>query len=108
MFGPDSCSSLTFSELAQLKLYRDQFYKIKSNEVDKDAVAKELSESKVLFTRSLALRLPVKMGEIIAPDNVILKKPGIGISPSDLDKVLGKRAIRDLSNDQLLYWTDLI
>jgi N,N'-diacetyllegionaminate synthase len=107
MFGPDSISSLTLNELAQLKLYSDQVYKIKSNEVDKDAMAQELLESKILFTRSLALRQPVKRGEIITSDNVTLKKPGIGISPSDLDSVIGKKAKNDISNDRLLYWTDL-
>jgi N-acetylneuraminate synthase len=107
MFGPDSISSLTLSELAQLKLYSDQVYKIKSSEVDKDVIAKELHESKLLFTRSLALRQPIKKGEIITSDNVILKKPGIGISPSDLDRVIGKKAQNDITNDRLLYWTDL-
>lgn len=107
MFGPDSISSLTLSELTQLKFYSDQVYKIKSNEVDKDAMAQELRDSKVLFTRSLALRQPVKRGEIITSDNVTLKKPGIGISPSDLDIVIGKKAKEDISNDRLLYWSDL-
>jgi N,N'-diacetyllegionaminate synthase len=107
MFGPDSIASLTVKELEQLKIYSDQVYKIISNNVDKDAIAKELFESKLLFTRSIALLRPVNEGEIITSDNIIFKKPGTGISSNDIEKVVGKKAANYIPNDRLLYWSDL-
>ena len=36
------------------------------------------------------------------------EKPGSGIPPEDIPKVIGKRAARDVAADELLAWSDLI
>lgn len=52
--------------------------------------------------RSIVLTKDVKAGEILTEDIVTFKRPGIGISPSDIKKVLGGKFSRDLSEDSIL------
>ena len=49
----------------------------------------------------LALR-PIKMGETFSDNNLIVKRPGNGISPMRWDEVLGKKALRDFTADELI------
>ena len=41
-------------------------------------------------------------GEIFTLENLATKRPGIGISPMRLDEILGKKALRDFSDDELI------
>ena len=57
--------------------------------------------------RSIFLKRDMKKGEIIFNSDLIMKRPGIGISPKDLDKTLGKKLNKDLNEDELLSLGDL-
>ena len=108
MFGPDTSSSLNLEEVAFLKEHRDALHSLRSNHVDKDALADELADTRSLFGRSIALRRPVKRGEVISQENLTLKKPGSGIPPEAISDVVGKTINRDFDIDELLTWSDLI
>ncbi|CAN5392034.1 pseudaminic acid synthase [soil metagenome] len=56
------------------------------------------------FRRSLYVSADVKAGEILTRENVRSIRPGNGLPPADLDKVLGKRASRDLARGEPLAW----
>ena len=45
---------------------------------------------------------PIKMGETFSDNNLIVKRPGNGISPMRWDAVLGKKALRDFAEDELI------
>jgi len=60
-----------------------------------------------LVRRSVTLRRARKAGERIAPDDLVLLRPGSGIAPRDLARVAGKRAARDLPAGATLAWEDL-
>lgn len=54
--------------------------------------------------RSLVLTRDIKAGEIIAKEDIMAKRPGIGISPVYTDIVVGRKAIKDLKEDTILTW----
>jgi N-acetylneuraminate synthase len=57
--------------------------------------------------KSLVADMPIKKGTRLSRENVKCKRPGTGISPKDLDKVIGMRVNRDLDRDETIYWKDL-
>ena len=52
--------------------------------------------------RSIVAREYIKKGEVFTNENLTAKRPGIGISPMDWDKVIGKRSERDYPRDTLI------
>ena len=54
--------------------------------------------------RSLVARVDIPLGTPLQPDMLACKRPGTGISPGELDRVLGKPAKIDLSAEQVITW----
>lgn len=54
--------------------------------------------------RSLVLTKDMKKGEIITENNVMAKRPGTGISPKDMDIVIGRSIRCDAPEDTVLTW----
>ena len=54
--------------------------------------------------RSLVARVDIPLGTPLQPDMLACKRPGTGISPGELDRVLGKSAKIDLSAEQVITW----
>ena len=52
--------------------------------------------------RSLVAAKDIIAGEVFSLDNVTPKRPGTGISPMDLYKIMGKRAKKDFEEDELI------
>ena len=52
--------------------------------------------------KSIVANEDIKQGEIINESNIAFKRPGIGISPSDVDDVIGKTANQDISKDSII------
>ena len=57
--------------------------------------------------RSLVAARPVRAGARIARDDLTWKRPAHGISPRDIEAVLGMSARVDLAEDTVLQWKDL-
>ena len=54
--------------------------------------------------RSLVLTRDMKTGEIIQKEDLMPKRPGTGISPVYTDIVIGRKVVRDLTEDTILTW----
>ena len=54
--------------------------------------------------RSLVLTRDIKMGETIKESDLMPKRPGTGISPEFVEIIVGRKAVRDLSEDTILTW----
>lgn len=52
--------------------------------------------------RSLVASCNIKNGSIITKEMLTFKRPGTGISPSDIEKVVGKVAKQDIAEDTIL------
>ncbi len=107
IFGPDTESSLDFDQLRRVVKFRDDNFKIESNPVNKDEMAKELSFMKELFNKSLVLKKPLKKGSIIKKEDLTAKKPGYGIPVGKIDECIGKRLINNQESGHILSWDDI-
>jgi sialic acid synthase SpsE len=54
--------------------------------------------------RSLVAKQTIRKGKIIGQNDLTWKRPGQGISPGDIDRVLGKKAAVSIAEDEILTW----
>lgn len=54
--------------------------------------------------RSVVARCSIKAGAIIGREDLICKRPGLGISPKHLDLIVGRKALRDIKADECITW----
>ena len=64
-------------------------------------------KSREFARRSIIAARTINEGEIITEDMLIMKRPGTGISPVEFASVVGKRVVRDISEDAAISWEDL-
>lgn len=107
--NPDSSSSISLEELNFLSNFKKKFYENekKFKISDKDNVAKLLSKNRILFSKSLALKINKKKGDAITFSNLTMKKPGNGLKFKDINKILGKKLKKNKSNLRLLKLSDV-
>ncbi|MFC7057713.1 N-acetylneuraminate synthase family protein [Halovenus salina] len=107
MFGPDADSSLTFKELTTVVDHRDAVHKIDTNPVNKNEIAEELSETRALFSKSIAPAEELSAGTVITEDLITPKKPASGIPYDERDKIIGATLEDNVSPERLLTWDDI-
>ncbi|MCL4773841.1 MAG: N-acetylneuraminate synthase [Burkholderiaceae bacterium] len=104
--GPDHRASLEPDELAELvRQIRDVEAALGSPV--KAPVASELPVRE-LVRRSVTTVRAVAAGQSVSGADVALLRPGNGIVPRELDRVVGSRAARDLPAGTTLQWADLL
>ncbi len=64
-------------------------------------------ETILMGRRSILARIPIRSGQIITPQMLVAKRPGIGIPPKEMPRLIGRRAVRDIVRVALLSWEDL-
>jgi len=104
--GPDHKASLEPGELkAMVSAIRNVELALEGNGI------KEPSPSEVkninVARKSIHLNQTLTAGTVIRQEYLIMKRPGIGISPMDIDEVIGKTLLVDLGIDSLLLWEHL-
>lgn len=100
MEGPDHRASLEPDELrAMVKAIRN-VEKATGNGRKKPS----LSETKNMSVarKSIVAAKAVRKGEIFTEENLAAKRPGNGISPMRWDEVIGKRAMKNFQEDELV------
>jgi N-acetylneuraminate synthase len=107
VFGPDVSSSITIQELKQLVIGIRYIKTACLNPVDKDIMADELAMVRDLFTKSIVLQNNLQAGTILQKNHLTFKKPGTGISPKDIDNILGKRLVRNMEKNEMLQLSDI-
>lgn len=50
----------------------------------------------------------IKKGDILSEENIYVKRPGTGIPPCCLEQFYGRTAERDMKEDDLLKWEDMV
>jgi len=98
--GPDHKASATPAELKEL------CENVRRIEVMAGEGGKKVTESErrniVIARKSIVARRNISMGEVFTEDNITCKRPGNGISPMLWYEVLGEKAVRDFSEDELI------
>ncbi len=57
--------------------------------------------------RSIVAATDIPVGTVIERKHLIMKRPGTGVPPTELERMLGRTAARDIAEDQLVTWEDI-
>lgn len=100
MEGPDHKASL---EPHELKVMIDSIRNIELaiGDGEKKPAESEI-KNMVIARKSIVARMDIKKGEVFTEGNITVKRPGNGISPMKWFEILGKKAIRDFIEDELI------
>ena len=103
--SPDHRLSLDSNDFKKLKL------ELNDAEISKGVSKRKNfdseSEAVKYARRSIVTNKNISMDELITKEKIAIKRPGIGISPKFLKKVIGMKAKINLDNDQPIQWKDL-
>jgi N-acetylneuraminate synthase len=58
--------------------------------------------------KSIVAKIDILKGEIIKRELLEVKRPGTGINPDKINKIIGKKAGRNIKKNKILAWKDLI
>lgn len=106
MIGPDHLASLDPIELKEMvKAIRN--IEIALGSADKNPTPSE-SKNLIIARRSIHLLCDVQEGTILNESNLIMKRPGNGMSPILINNVLGKKTNKKLSKDHMLTFDDIV
>ena len=75
--------------------------------VDKDALGAELLPLRRLFTKSVVATTDLDAGTVLTVHHLATKKPGTGVPPVGLARLIGTRLRRDVRADELILDTDV-
>ncbi|HKZ05502.1 MAG TPA: N-acetylneuraminate synthase [Methylomirabilota bacterium] len=62
------------------------------------------ADTRRVARKSLVAARPIRAGERLAAADVAIKRPGTGVPPGDLPRVLGRAVLRDLAPDDVIDW----
>ena len=69
--------------------------------IDAEAMSRKFARRSVVITQD------VFEGDVITKEMIAFKRPGTGISPKFFKQIVGKKAKRDIKDDEILSWDDL-
>ena len=100
MEGPDHKASLEPNELkAMVKAIRHIEQALGNGEKN---VSVSEGKNKAIARKSIIAKRAIKKGEIFSEENLTVKRPGTGVSPMRWFDVIGKNAIRDFEEDEMI------
>lgn len=103
--GPDHKASLTPDEL---KLMVQGIREIEKAMGSKEKTPTQSELKNVIpARRSIHIAKDIPKGTILSRNDLIMLRPGDGISPMRLEEFIGKKTIRDLTVNTKLNWNDL-
>jgi len=100
MEGPDHKASLQPDELIQMVQYIRNVESALGSGVKEPSPSEKANIS--IARKSIVAGRKIKKGEIFTENNLIPKRPGNGISPMKWKDVIGKTAMRDFEEDELI------
>jgi N,N'-diacetyllegionaminate synthase len=106
-FGPDVPASVTTKELADLVRGVRFLDRARRAPVLKDAIAEDYAGMRRTFGKSVVAARELRAGRVLEEDDLALKKPGTGLPPSALRKLLGGTLRRDVVADEELREEDV-
>ena len=102
LIGPDHKAS------TEPNLFKEMIESIRNIELALGNGVKEPSlkeiENRKIVRKSIVAARAIKKGEIFTQNNLIIKRPGVGISPMKWDKILGEKSNYNFQRDELIKW----
>ncbi|QHS58234.1 N-acetylneuraminate synthase [Chitinophaga agri] len=107
MDGPDHKASLDPVELRQMvTAIRNVEQAIAGSGFKQPSPSEK--KNMTVARKSIHLRVDISQGTVITEGDLLMIRPGDGISPFDMEKVVGMRAGKDLTAYHKLTWSDFI
>jgi len=106
MEGPDHKASLDPSELKSMISAIRNIELAMSGSGHKQPSESEYKNMQVA-RKSIHIKGPLTKGTILSEEHLIMLRPGNGISPFDMDKLMGLKLNKDLEVNHQLSWSDL-
>ena len=103
--GPDIVCSMTPEQLTDLIKGSVEIAKMRGGK--KEAAREEQVTIDFAFATVVTIK-PISKGEVLSKENIWVKRPGIGeITAENYEELIGKKAARDIGEDEHLAWTDI-
>lgn len=99
--GVDSAFSMEPSEMAQLVVESERAWQAQGRVSYGPTEAEKKS---LVYRRSLYIIKDINAGDVLTHENVRAIRPGLGLPPKYLDKVLGLKVTRDIRRGTALAW----
>jgi N-acetylneuraminate synthase len=103
--GPDHKASLKPNELKQMVLAIRNIEQALGNGIKKPSSSE--IKNITIARKSIHLKHEMLNGQIISKDDLIMKRPGDGISPMKINDVVGKKVTKNLLADHKLLHNDI-
>ena len=100
--GVDQSISIEPQELKNLKAELVHINEILGD--DEKRIQPSEVPVKLSARRSLVARMNIAAGTLLTAEMIAFKRPGNGIPPAELDRVIGKPCKQDLKEEQVLTW----
>ena len=111
MEGPDHKASLNPSEFKEMvKDIRENKKITIPEEILGTGIKKptpEEEEIKKVVRKSIIAKTNIPKGAIITKGMLVIKRPGTGIEPKDINKVIGKRIKKNIEKDNIIKWDNI-
>lgn len=103
--GPDHMLSADPAEMKWLVDAVREFEAMRGNGIKRPADSEK--GTRINNRKSVVLASAVQAGERLSREHLAVKRPGYGIAPKDLEKVIGRRVVGAMDADAVLRWEDL-
>ena len=100
MIGPDHKASLEPRELEAMVAAIRNIEKALGSNIKTVTPSEQVNKN--IVRKSITAKCIIKKGEKLTEDNLVVKRPGTGISPMKWDKVIGTLAMTDYQSDELI------
>ncbi len=104
--GPDQRASLEPSGFKEMVRNVREIEKALGDGVKRPTEEEE--KIKKVVRRSVVAKVKIGKGKIITQDMLDFKRPGIGLEPKDVDKVIGMKAKQNIMPDELITFDKLM
>jgi N-acetylneuraminate synthase len=102
MYGSDAKHSMEPAEFKTMVGGIREIEHMLSNPVDKNQIASDLKNMKLIFEKSIVANCSIKKGEVFTSSNLTVKKPSNGIPATKFHDILGKKARYDMQEDYVI------
>lgn len=103
--GPDHKASLDSDELREM-VEAIRHIEVAKGDGEKKPTETELSTREVA-RKSLVWSKDMKIGDIVQQEDLCCKRPGTGVQPENRELFIGKRIIKNCTEDTLVSWYDI-
>lgn len=105
MQGPDHKASMNSQEFKRL-VQAIRNIELALGQKEKKPTPDEI-KIRTVARKSLVCAHPMKLGTRIKREDLLAKRPGSGIAPTEIDKLIGSKLRCDKEVDDLIHWSDL-